>query len=473
MKDCLVIGGINDFSGMNNTNSFIKQHFQTNLTGFFYPYVVYETLNIISYLKTQDISCTYILSLEAEKQKAEEILKEGIQVVTILTAQINKIYDYVKIVKFIRQHSNCKIVIGGSFFKNVINKLNLQEQTRILNYIKADFYINRYESMAELSKYICMIKSCNISLEQIPNAIYFKDQVIHYNKANMSFTFTESYPLLWDELKDNDIGRTAGLRTTINCDFHCAFCAIKDDAERFEVISLQSIERDLLSLSQKGAVKSIFFTDETINYPKERFIKMLEMIKYHNFNFNWYAFYRGQFVDDDVANLAYESGCIAAIMGIESGNNQMLQEMNKNVTTQQLKKGLDALKKAGIFTFALFVVGFPGENELSIQDTINFINEAKPMFYVLNPWTCEMGTKVWDDREKYGLTYNNGHWKHDTMEYNQVETIIDEMNMRIYSSKNVRGVDFSYLIQLYNEGYSVEQLYNVIDKFKKVNSNAP
>ena len=58
--------------------------------------------------------------------------------------------------------------------------------------------------------------------------------------------------------------------------------------------------------------------------------------------------------------------------------------MNKKVMLEQLEHGILLLKKYSILTIGLFIVGFPGETENTVQDTVAFIQRLKPDFILLS-----------------------------------------------------------------------------------------
>jgi anaerobic magnesium-protoporphyrin IX monomethyl ester cyclase len=80
------------------------------------------------------------------------------------------------------------------------------------------------------------------------------------------------------------------------------------------------------------------------------------------FEFKWYSYFRCANADDEVFDLAARSGCTGVFLGIESGDNRMLKEMYKTTTVDKYRYGLDKLRER-IFSYASFIVGFPGETE--------------------------------------------------------------------------------------------------------------
>jgi anaerobic magnesium-protoporphyrin IX monomethyl ester cyclase len=86
-----------------------------------------------------------------------------------------------------------------------------------------------------------------------------------------------------------------------------------------------------------------------------------------NFDFNWFSYFRIKEMDEEAAQLMKDSGCKGVFLGLESNDDQILKNMNKNATDKDYKKGLELLHKYSIPAFACFLLGFPGESPQSVK----------------------------------------------------------------------------------------------------------
>ena len=68
-----------------------------------------------------------------------------------------------------------------------------------------------------------------------------------------------------------------------------------------------------------------------------------------------------------------ESGCDGVYLGLESGCDEVLENMNKKATIKEYQRGLDSLKENDITTFASFIVGFPGESNETVPAQLNLL----------------------------------------------------------------------------------------------------
>ena len=132
----------------------------------------------------------------------------------------------------------------------------------------------------------------------------------------------------WKLFSDR-IRRGVSVRTSQSCPFSCKFCNFHVMEGKYSCISVEAIEKELNTLKGIDRVKCINFVDDTFNIPKERFKKVLQMMIRNDYCFKWFSYVRCQYLDEEIVALMKESKCIGVYLGIESGNQFMLDNMNK------------------------------------------------------------------------------------------------------------------------------------------------
>lgn len=73
-----------------------------------------------------------------------------------------------------------------------------------------------------------------------------------------------------------------------------------------------------------------------------------------------------------------------AAFGIESGSQKVLNAVRKGITIEQSERALRVAKDGGIGTLGLFVFGMPGENEETVEETIEFWRRNRPYMDAAN-----------------------------------------------------------------------------------------
>jgi len=120
------------------------------------------------------------------------------------------------------------------------------------------------------------------------------------------------------------------------------------------------------------------------------------------FDFRWVCNSRVDTIDEELAREMKASGCELISFGVESGNERILESTKKGITLEQVARGIEATKKAGISTFCYFIIGLPGETPETIEDTIRFAKEIDPdyvNFHVAIPFP---GTELYATAKREG-----------------------------------------------------------------------
>lgn len=196
---------------------------------------------------------------------------------------------------------------------------------------------------------------------------------------------------------------------------------------------MDAVARELDAMAELGT-QNVVFIDDTFNVPLKRFKELCRLLIERRYGFNWFSYFRCSNSDDEAVDLAAQSGCRGVFLGIESGSPRILANMNKAATVEKYVSGMKRLHAHGILTFASFILGFPGETEETVEETLAFIQETRPDYYRTQLWYCEPGTAVDAKRQQYGITGQGFIWRHDTMESLEAMDHIDRMFLTVKDS---------------------------------------
>ena len=169
--------------------------------------------------------------------------------------------------------------------------------------------------------------------------------------------------------------KMATVFTSKGCVNRCTFCHrwIKG----YRVFSVEILITTMKNLIEKYNVGYFCLSDECFGEKKEWLDDFIEALRPLDILFQ-IGGARVSIIKDDssVIRRLKEVGLTAIYFGMESGSDRILKIMEKNATADD---NLDAIKlctEAGIFTIIQLVIGMPGENEKTIQETIEFIRRA-------------------------------------------------------------------------------------------------
>ena len=107
---------------------------------------------------------------------------------------------------------------------------------------------------------------------------------------------------------------------------------------------------------------------------------------------------RADRLDAETCQMMYDGGCRRVLLGIESGVDMLLGNVNKNLTTAKVREGVKHAKAAGIQTVGLFMIGMPGETPEMTRETVEFAVDLDVDFAKFAITVPFPGSKLFDDR---------------------------------------------------------------------------
>jgi hypothetical protein len=154
------------------------------------------------------------------------------------------------------------------------------------------------------------------------------------------------------------------------CYWHkCAFCPENSERNAYLPLGTSQVTHDLQSLTRKMNPSLIHILDSSI--PPS----LLAAVANNPPGAPWYGFTRvtKHLANGDFCSSLKHSGCAMLKLGIESGDQSVLDRLNKGIDLSTASSVLKTLKKAGIATYCYFLFGTPPENEKSAAKTLDFV----------------------------------------------------------------------------------------------------
>ena len=149
----------------------------------------------------------------------------------------------------------------------------------------------------------------------------------------------------------------------------CAFCPEKAEANPYLPQAATSVVEELKVLSRETHPSLIHLLDSSIAPA------VLKALTENPPGPPWYGFARvtRHLADEDFCRSLKASGCVMLKLGIESGDQTVLDALNKGIDLTTASVALRTLSKAGIATYCYLLFGTPPENEGSAIKTLDFI----------------------------------------------------------------------------------------------------
>jgi anaerobic magnesium-protoporphyrin IX monomethyl ester cyclase len=164
---------------------------------------------------------------------------------------------------------------------------------------------------------------------------------------------------------------TTSMMTSRGCPFNCDFCSKPVFGDSFRQRSPENVTVEVQEILSLG-YERVFFQDDCFTLSPGWVSSFCDEIKRKEIEFEWECLSRVDSLTVDLARKMREAGCRRVFFGLESGSDEVLKIMNKSITVERARTAVQAASEAGIETGAFFILGYPGETDETILETIRF-----------------------------------------------------------------------------------------------------
>jgi len=310
------------------------------------------------------------LSKEEVSERIEQFDPELVGI-TAMTPTFHGALEAAKIAK----KNNRKTLIGG------VHMSIYAEET--LSYAEVDFGVvgEGEETIVEL----CSALEEGQDYSSIEGLCYkLDDGAIKVSGPRIVMDLTKlpmpSYHLLPMEKYSSIIGMTpvSTMMGSRGCPYQCGFCFKTPSDKKYRTRSVENIVDEIEFLIENYKIKEVMFYDDIMPRAYARDLSN-EIIK-RDVKIKWQTPQRVNLVNPELLKLMAKAGCHILRFGVEQGDPDMMQLVEKRTTIDQVHKSFQQANDAGIKTFAYFIIGYIGETEQTMQATIDLAKDLNPTY---------------------------------------------------------------------------------------------
>ncbi|MEN9625908.1 MAG: hypothetical protein RL557_236 [archaeon] len=203
----------------------------------------------------------------------------------------------------------------------------------------------------------------------------------------------------WMTLEGKKCAMIIGSR---GCIYSCAFCG-EAKTKKLRTRNAADVVSEMKFLMDNYKIEAFYFGDEIFTYERQRVFDICRLIRETLKPITFRMQTRVNLIDDEILDALKSSGCNVITLGLESGNDQILKNIQKGATVDQARKAVKMIHDKGMKVKGFFIIGLPGETIETAWDTINFAKEINIDFADFYPYTPFPSTPIWNNPERYGL----------------------------------------------------------------------
>jgi len=189
--------------------------------------------------------------------------------------------------------------------------------------------------------------------------------------------------------------------TSRGCPYPCTFCF--DANSGFRQRSVPHVLAELKMLKEKYGALEIAFWDDTFTVNRKWVMEFSNAMIREKMNLYWGCYSRLNLVDAELLANMKKAGCWTMFFGIESGNQELLDNIKKKMTVEQMAEKVRLVQSYGIEIRGSFMIGMPGETPEMGRKTIQYAIDLDPTYAQFSLTTPYPGTALYKEVDQWGV----------------------------------------------------------------------
>ena len=310
-----------------------------------------------------------------------------------------------RIIETIRNTTSIPLVIGGSGASMC--------PAEVLSELKADFIIvsDGEQSFVDLLDALATGRTANDipGLGQNINGIFslIPPRLKEFKKGNAELG-------KWVDMKNyQNVGSSYVIQTKRGCPQKCIYCTYNQvlEGNRLRLRSPVDVVDEIEEAIKRYRADCIEFVDSVFNFPLDHCTEILEEILSRSLRVTFTAMgVSPKNLDDKLLSLMWRAGFTSFMISPESASADMIRNYKKGFTVDDLVCAAEALSKTRFTALWFFLIGGPGENNSTLDQSLKFIlkylNQPKPPPYSMA--NLFLGVRLYPGTELWKIALEEG-----------------------------------------------------------------
>jgi len=256
----------------------------------------------------------------------------------------------------------------------------------------------------------------NGDLAKVNGIAYREDDIIHINERRKPIQNLDSIPFpYWDifpmkeyvscvslyNMETQD--KALDIITSRGCINACNFCYRMEKGIRYR--SIKNVIEEIIELKERFGVTYLAIHDELFTYPKKKIFEFKDELEKNDIQIKYDCQARVDTFDDEIAECLKTSGCQVVSFGFESMDQNVLDLMKKNTTTEDNTRAMQIALKYHLGASLNFIWGNIGDTEESLRNDVDFIKKYNTYnnLRTVRPVTPFPGSELYNEAISQGL----------------------------------------------------------------------
>ena len=351
------------------------------------PYPPLGILYLAAWMEKNNVACDVYDTTFSTAHALENHLIENVpKVIGIYTNLMTKL-NVVSIIGFIKGHSLLKktvVVIGGPDTRHNIPEY-LDTQADIVVFGEGE------QTMLEIVQSVH--QGNKEEFGHIPGLAYKSNGQIMQTAERDRIRPIDDIPIpargkidmqpYLDTWKSNHGKSAMTISSQRGCPYTCKWCSTAVYGQSYRRRSPEKVVDEIELLVKEYAPDSLWFVDDVFTVSHKWMQEFRDIMVQRKMKIQYECITRADRMSEDVIDWLRDSGCFRVWIGAESGSQKVIDLMDRRVDVQQVRNMIQLSNQKGIETGTFIMLGYPGETEEDIEETLKHLKESDPSYYTI------------------------------------------------------------------------------------------
>src|SRR6187455_356305 len=245
-----------------------------------------------------------------------------------------------------------------------------------------------------------------------------------------------------DAWKKHHRKNAISVSTMRGCPYTCKWCSRAVYGLSYRRRNPDKVVEELIQIKKEYNPDSLWFVDDVFTISHKWLTAFRDELQKQNLLIPYECITRADRLNEETILMLKETGCFRVWIGAESGSQKVIDLMDRRVDVKQVRDMIRLTRKHGIEAGTFIMLGYPGETEDDIEETIRHLKESNPDYFTITVAYPIKGTELYEEIEAVQTT--NLDW----------------------STSTDRQVDFKRTYSRKYYDYAVRRVINEVNYFK-------
>lgn len=190
----------------------------------------------------------------------------------------------------------------------------------------------------------------------------------------------------------------------VGCPYSCMYCPYPIAfGKKVMHKSIHKLIEEIEYIVKNHKIKGFLMRDVIFTYDENRIFEFCNEIIRRNLNIEWFFETRADLITKELLQKMRQAGCFKINYGVETGSEIILNNIGKPyLNIEKIKEAFQMAKEFEIATCAHLIIGLPGENKKTLEETLKILKKLNPDEINLNFATPYPGTQLYEVAEEKG-----------------------------------------------------------------------